>query len=687
MDRSLQPWLHELEVSVHGNLSALVDRSGDMGIAGSGLFADDRRVVSRASLTCDGVRPTRVSSGSVGPHTEVVAAARNLGDDVPDPTVEVRRVRALRDGGLDERVTLTSRASAAVRTVVSLTLAGDGADLADVKGGAPGGALLPATATTGGVAWADARHATEVHCSPGTITAEPGGGCRVAWPVTLAPGESAVLELRVDVRRIASTVFDADPATDRLDWSLVRVRAQDTRLDLTVESSLADLAGLLLADPEDPADVFAAAGSPWFLTLFGRDSLWTARLTLPFGTDLARGTLRTLARRQGAATDPSTGEEPGKILHEVRRSTYADPSSHLHLPPVYFGTVDATSLWVCLLHDAWRWGLADAEVTALAPHLERALAWQAASVERSPDGFLRYVDESGSGLANQGWKDSGDSMRRRDGSIAEAPIALVETQAYAVQAARGAAHLREEVLGRPGDDLRRWAEELSDRVRASFWVSDADGPYLAMALDRHGAPVDGVGSNMGHVLGTGLLTAEEGALVAGRLTSPDLLGPYGIGTLGRGNPAFNPVGYHTGSVWSHDTAIGALGLAIDGHGAESASVLRALVDVASRFSYRLPELFGGEPGTTGPVPYPASCRPQAWAAAAAGALVSASLGLSADAATRCLQVAPLRPAPFGALSVSGLRVAGHPVSVTTAPDGSVTDVDVPPGWTVSSSRA
>ena len=204
-----------------------------------------------------------------------------------------------------------------------------------------------------------------------------------------------------------------------------------------MERSLADLAGLLLADPDAPADVFAAAGSPWFLTLFGRDSLWTARMTLPFGTDLARGTLHTLARRQGTSTEPSTGEEPGKILHEVRRSTYADPSSHLHLPPVYFGTVDATPLWVCLLHDAWRWGLPDADIVALAPHLDRALAWQAASVERSPDGLLRYVDESGHGLANQGWKDSGDSMRRRDGSIAPAPIALVETQAYAVQAARG----------------------------------------------------------------------------------------------------------------------------------------------------------------------------------------------------------------------------------------------------------
>jgi glycogen debranching enzyme len=483
----------------------------------------------------------------------------------------------------------------------------------------------------------------------------------------------------VDISRTATTVFDANPATGKLDWSAVRVRAQDARLDRAVDQSLTDLAGLILADPDEPRDVFAAAGTPWFLTLFGRDALWTARMTLPFGTDLALGTLRTLARRQGTRTDPATAEEPGKILHEVRRSAYDDPGGSLHLPPVYFGTVDATPLWVCLLHDAWRWGLPDAEVQTLAPNLERALGWLADAVEQSPDGFLRYVDESGHGLANQGWKDSGDAMRRRDGTVAPAPIALVETQAYAVQAALGAANLREAVLGRSGDDLRMWADNLAARVRASFWSSDADGPYLSMALDGDGTPVDGVGSNMGHVLGTGLLDDEESALVAARLTAADLLGPYGVSTLGRGNPAFNPIGYHTGSVWSHDTAICATGLAAAGQPARAAMVLRALLDAAAHFGYRLPELFGGQPGTTGPVPYPASCRPQAWAAATAGVLVSVALGLEPDAPRDRLAVTPMLPAPFGALTVRGLRVRGAPVAVTVTADGHVTDV-VAPSW-------
>ncbi len=217
------------------------------------------------------------------------------------------------------------------------------------------------------------------------------------------------------------------------------------------------------------------------------------------------------------------------------------------------------------------------------------------------------------------------------------------------------------------------------RVRERFWVEDADGRYLAMALDGDGAPVDGVGSNMGHVLGTGVLSEAESALVAGRLTGPDLLGPFGIGTLGRANPAYNPIGYHTGSVWTHDTAISALGLVRDGHAGEAAGVLRALVDAATHFDFRFPELFGGSPESGLPVPYPASCRPQAWSAASAGALVTASLGLQADVPGGRLAVRPMRPAPFGDLRVRGLRVRGEAVEVDVDGDGGVLDVRAP-GW-------
>jgi len=230
----------------------------------------------------------------------------------------------------------------------------------------------------------------------------------------------------------------AAPPTREL-WRAPAVSAGDHRLPALVDRSVADLSGLLAADPVADDDHYLTAGAPWYLTLFGRDSLWAARMALPLGTDLAAGTLRTLARRQGTRTDPSTEEEPGKILHEVR----VGPAG----PVRYYGTVDATPLWISLLHDAWRWGLADADVAELLPNLEAALGWLR---EATGDGFVRYVDNAGV-LSNQGWKDSFDSIQFSDGRLAEPPIALCEVQAYAFAAAMDGAALLD-AFGRPGGD-------------------------------------------------------------------------------------------------------------------------------------------------------------------------------------------------------------------------------------------
>ena len=675
-DSGRQPWLHDLEIAAHGNLTCVSDRTGDLDSPGTGLFVDDRRVLTRFTLTADDERPVRVSAHSSGATTRVLSVARHLGDEGPDPTIEVHRRRRLVDGGLLEEVAVVSRWHRPLHCRLRLEAAGDGAELQMIKGGHAPPGLLPVTADGDALAWRDARHETRVSLAGARAAVTADGTGVLEWDAEVAAGAEASWTVEVAVTRTSGTDFDANPGGHLVDWSGVGVRATDRRLDLVVEHAFADLAELLLADPDSPTDAFAAAGTPWYLTLFGRDSLWAARLTLPFGTHLAAGTLRTLARRQGRVDDPATAEQPGKILHEVRCAPVDDPHAP-HLPPRYYGTVDATPLWVGLLHDAWLWGLADDAVRELRPHLDAALGWVLRAADESPDGFLRYVDATGTGLSNQGWKDSGDAMRRRDGTVAEAPIALVETQAYAVAAAAGAAELVERVFGESGDELRSFAYDLAGRVRERFWVHDEAGPYLAMALDRHGDPVDGVGSNMGHVLGTGTLRDDESALVAARLSSPDLLGPFGVGTLGRGNPAYNPIGYHTGSVWTHDTAISALGLVRDGHQAEGGAVLRALVDAATHFEFRFPELFGGDPGDVLPVPYPASCRPQAWSAASAGALVSASLGLEADAPQGRLRLAPLRPAPFGDLQVRGLRVRGELVEVDVDDDGQVRDVRAP----------
>ncbi len=679
--RSRQPWLHELEVAVRGNVTCHSHRSGDLeataaGQLAAGLYVDDRRVLDRLVLVVDGVRPVPVVAATSGPSTSCLLLARNVGDPGPDPTVEVRRRRFLRDGGMTEEVTVTSRAGTEVRCEVVLEARGDGAELHAVKYGDAAGPALPfvrSGSDRGG--WADARHATTL-VAPGATVGASDDLLTVTWPVVLPPGSSATLEVEVSAERTATTPFDAGPGADRVAWDAVRVTSQDSRLAATVHSSLVDLRHLLLTDPHDEGDVFAAAGSPWYLTLFGRDSIWAARMSLPFGTELARGTLRALARRQGTRTDVGSAQEPGKILHEVRRTAFVDPGK-LTLPPVYYGTVDATSLWVCLLHDAWRWGLDPADVLDLRPALEAALGWMRRACESTDDGLLRYHDASGTGLANQGWKDSGDAMRKASGAIARGPIALVETQAYAVEAAMGAADLLEAVFGEDGTTWRAWAHDLAERVRAQFWVDGATGPWLAMALDGAGRPVDGVGSNMGHTLGTGLLSTEESARVAETLGAPRMLGPLGIRTLAADNPAYNPLGYHTGSVWTHDTAICAHGLARSGHPVQAGRAVAALVDVAAASGYRWPELFGAEPVGGRPAPYPASCRPQAWAAASAGLIVSTVLGLRADAPNGRLLLSPLPDPPCGAVRVEGIRVGGRRVMVEVSSTGHVMAVEAP----------
>jgi glycogen debranching enzyme len=684
--RSRQPWLHELEVTVHGNVTCLSQRSGDVdssteGGAATGLYVDDRRVLDLLTLTVDGIAPVPVVAATAGPTTECLLLARNVGDPGPDPTVEGGRRRTLSSTGMTEEVTVTSRAGAEVRCTVALEAHGDGAELHDVKSGAACGPSLPvgvAGPDRGG--WADPRHSTVLVAPGGAVTA-CAGTLVAQWPLAIAPGGSVTLVLDVRAQRTAPTPFDAGPGAHLVGWDAVRVTSQDSRLAATVHRSLVDLRHLLLTDPLDEGDVFAAAGSPWYLTLFGRDSIWAARMSLPFGTELARGTLRALARRQGTRIDVASAQEPGKILHEVRRTVFVDPGN-LALPPVYYGTVDATPLWICLLHDAWRWGLDPADVVDLRPALEGALGWMRHAAERTDDGLLRYHDASGTGLANQGWKDSGDAMRRASGAVAPGPIALVETQAYAVEAALGTADLLEAVFGEDGTPWRAWAHDLAERVRRRFWVDGPHGARLAMALDGAGRVVDGVGSNMGHTLGTGLLRPDESTLVAATLGAPDMLSPLGIRTLSAGNPAYNPLGYHTGSVWTHDTAICAHGLARSGHPREAARAVAALVDVAAASGYRWPELYGAEPVGGRPAPYPASCRPQAWAAASAGLIVSTVLGLQADAPNARLVLSPLPDPPCGAVRVEGIRVGGLPVAIEVSSTGEVVAVDAPPGLEV-----
>lgn len=673
----LQPLLHDLLVAVRAPTQAWSDRDGQVsltdGRGAQGVYHGDVRVLAEAVLTVGGALPEAIASGADGAgRTRSVLLVRSVDGPGADPTARLERLRSVVPGAVTETLTLSCSTADPVTARLEAAVRPDGSPMDRIKSGAPVEAAPAAVAVAGGVRWdADADVAAHLDAPGADVTLDADGTVRLGWTVTVTTGAPATCSWTLSVTDAGGVV--TAPGRAEPEWGRLDVEAADRRLPALLDQALTDLGTLRLSTRFAPDDVFLAAGAPWFFTLFGRDSIWAARMLLPLGTELAAGTLRTLAARQGTRIDPVTAEQPGKILHEMRRAELSMPGEGTVLPPVYYGTVDATPLWVCLLHDAWRWGMPAAEVEALLPAMERALDWMADHGDSDGDGFLEYADQSGTGLANQGWKDSGDSVQWRTGALATGPIALAEVQGYAHEAAVGGAALLD-AFDRPGGDRwRAWAAALAERFRASFWTVDARGSYPGIALDADKRVVDTVTSNIGHLLGTGLLSDAEEATVAARLVAPDMDSGYGLRTMSTDSAGYWPLRYHGGAVWPHDTAIVVQGLARAGHGPEAAALAEGLLAAAQDVDDRLPELYGGDARGTVPtvVPYPAACRPQAWSAAAAVSVLGSALGLRPDVPGGRLEVVPPSPSPLGAVSVRGLRLGGRPLAVAVAADGSV----------------
>jgi len=392
---------------------------------------------------------------------------------------------------------------------------------------------------------------------------------------------------------------------------------------------------------ETSAGPMPYAGIPWYVAPFGRDSLITAFQLLPFEPQITRGTLRFLARYQGTHDDPFTDQEPGRILHELRRGEMAACREIPFIP--YYGSVDATPLFVMLLAEYLRWTGDRALVGELWPSLERALGWilGAARDER----YLRYARRSPVGLGNQGWKDSHDAIMHASGELAEAPIALAEVQGYKYAALLGAAEVAD-ALGWPeASKLRELAQRLRNRFDTDFWL-DAERFY-ALALDGDDAPCRVISSNPGHCLWTGIALDKRAAAVSDRLMEPEMFSGWGLRTLSAGERRYNPMSYHNGSVWPHDTAIAAAGLRRYGRSEAFLTLATALFEAALEWEgARMPELFCGLPRAPGlaPTRYPVACSPQAWAAGVPFHLLSAMLGFSPDAqANRLTLIEPVLP--------------------------------------------
>ena len=461
---------------------------------------------------------------------------------------------------------------------------------------------------------------------------------------------------------------------ERLDREVTRVRTNHDLFDHWLQRSRQDLHLLLT----ETAEGFVPyAGIPWYVAPFGRDALITASQLLPFEPEIARGTLRYLARMQGTVDDAFTDQEPGKILHEHRRGEMATCREIPFIP--YYGSVDATPLFVMLAAEYLKW-TDDLDFTReVWPAVDRAVAWMLKAGEAQGRGFLTYARRSPLGLPNQGWKDSHDSIMHADGRLAEPPIALAEVQGYQYAALLGAAAMAE-ALGRESEApaLRARARRLQERFEADFWMPDE--AFYALALDRDGAPCRVISSNPGHLLWTRIVTESRAQIVARRLLQDDMFTGWGVRTLSSRERQYNPMSYHNGSVWPHDTALAALGMRNYGMNAQFVTLATAIFESVLQFDdLRMPELFCGFPRVAGHAPtrYPVACSPQAWASGVVFQLIGAMLGLRPDAADNQITLArPTLPGWLTWIDVRGLRVSKSrlAVRVSQGSDGAAVEL-------------
>jgi glycogen debranching enzyme len=677
---------------VEGSTFCISDPAGDLGgLDPQGLFFRDARILSTWVLTLDGDRLVPMSCQVPEPFAATFVTRARPPAGAADSTLMVVRKRAV-GHGMHERITIQNLAQHPTDVALDLRVEADFADLFAVKeartfGIAPAarsvaGAALRFTADTG-----EDQPDREV-----VVAAEPAGTLGpegFTWSLTLAPREVWSIELTVSPSVGSETLVPrhaidepADvgtPISRMQEWRRTStvVTSHSRRVDLTIARSVEDLGALRIFDPAHPRRAVVAAGAPWFMAVFGRDSLLTAWMILPLDRQLALGTLQTLADRQGAQLVPTTEEQPGRILHEVRFG----PQATLWLGGrnVYYGSVDATPLFVMLVGELRRWGTPLVDLTPLLPHVDRALGWITHFGDRDGDGFVEYARLTPQGLEHQGWKDSFDAVTFADGRPARAPIALAEVQGYVYAAYRARA-----ALARDGDDeatARGWddaAEALRHRFNDTFWLPDKG--YYAIGLDHEKRPIDALASNMGHCLWTGIVDEDKAGAVAERLLSPEMFSGWGVRTLATSAAAYNPMSYHNGSVWPHDNAIIAAGLARYGFTEEAARIAEAQFEVAERFDGRLPELFCGFDRSEfeEPIPYPAACSPQAWASAAPFLLLRALLGLEPDAANGVLQLRPAVPARYLPLQVDNVLLDGQRATIRVTEHGA--DLHGAPEW-------
>ncbi len=646
-----------------------------------GLYFRDTRHLSQFDLLLAGQRPILLSSVLRDDNAELTCDLAN--PDLYDggtlvlehDSLHLRRSRFLWEGRCHERISLRNYGASAQRVSLELRFDCDFADLFEARGmrrarhGERQAAACTADSVLLGYLGLDGRQrTTRLRLDPAPELLD---GRRARWDLDLPAGGRALLfvEVACDAEAPvlpARTVFLRSllESRRRLRAESSRAAAVETSNEVFNESMRRSVCDLYMLVTPKETGLYPYAGVPWFSAAFGRDALITALQTLWLDPSIARGVLAYLAVNQATAVDPLADAEPGKILHEVRHGEMAE----LREVPFrrYYGSVDSTPLFVLLAGEYFARTGDLQTVRGLWPNLRAALDWMDHYGDRDGDGLLEYGRQSEQGLANQGWKDSWDSIFHADGQLATGPIALCEVQGYAY-AARRAAAVMAEALDLPDEarTLRAAAASLRERVEALFWCEDL-GTY-AIALDGAKRPCRVRSSNAGHLLLCGLPSPERAARVAAGLMEGRFFTGWGIRTIAAGEARFNPMSYHNGSVWPHDNALIAMGLARYGLKAEASRLLGAMFDACQTIELRrLPELFCGFPRrrAQGPTHYPVACSPQAWAATALPAMLAASLGLGFDPAEGAISFDdPSLPPSLEHVVLHNLEVDGRRATV------------------------
>ena len=666
---------------LEGATFCICDLLGDLHGNVEGLFTEDTRFLSSLKLTINGKRPLLLSSDKIEYFSAAFFMRNPLTGGLAPDVLSIRRERFIGDG-MQDSFAVQNQSMERVEFDLELEVGADFADIFAVKDfdfalGDPLRAKpLPDPRP---LEYDESRNQFlisddgELPLKTQVIFSQRGevDGSRMVFHLSLEPRERWDLHVEVFplpdgelvAPRFAELRFGEEVGRVRdslAAWQLrvPQLRASWDGLGHAFGQSVSDLASLRMRSDNGAIGRLPGAGVPWFMTVFGRDTIITCLQTLLFGPELARTALEVLADLQAKEDDPSRDAEPGKIVHEVRHGKAARTWHER-----YYGTADATPLYLILLSEVWRWTDDAALVRDLKQPALAALEWIEKYGDRDGDGFVEYERRTEHGLENQSWKDSWDSQRFHDGRLAQTPIAPCEVQGYVYDAKRRVAELAREVWRdrELAQQLDQEAEELRKRFDEAFWVEERGGFY-ALALDGEKRKVDSLCSNIGHLLWSGIVPPNRVDAIVDQLMGDDLWSGWGVRTMSTADAGYNPLSYHDGTVWPHDNSIIAAGLARYARWPEAQRIVQRMLTAAQHFGYQLPEVFAGmrRSETPFPIAYPTAARPQAWAAGTPVLLLQTLLGLQPDRRRHALEtVAPQElPSWAGTVRLSGIRAFG-----------------------------